>query len=462
MSPYWAANVAFIGWPLVTIALFSRLTLIKAVIWTILGGFLLLPAETAIKFAMIPQFDKTSIPNLCALAGCLVTGHRVRVWSRLGVIEILMGVYLLVPFVTSMQNGDAMFAGDKFLPGVGLYDAISTVIGQSIGLIPLILARQLIRTTDDLIEVFYALVLGALLYSVLMLIEIRLSPQISTWVYGFQSSGFLNEMRYGGFRPVVFMNNGLILSFFLMTAVVAAVMLWRAEIKIGRWSSGAVASYLGVVLVLCKSAGALLNCVLLVPLVLFAKAKTQSRVAVALAILALAYPLLKANGLFPDRALLDIAGAVNADRAQSLETRFNQEASLLQHTSERFLFGWGRFGRNRVYDSYGKDITITDGQWIITLSTFGMIGFLAEFSLLAIPVFKAARALPMVASSGGRAVLTALMLIVAASMVEQLPNASLTSWMWLLVGALDGRCEFLRLSVNPGRRPVGPAIASAR
>jgi hypothetical protein len=54
------------------------------------------------------------------------------------------------------------------------------------------------------------------------------------------------------------------------------------------------------------------------------------------------------------------------------------------------------------------------------------------------------------------------MLIIAASMVEQLPNASLTSWMWFLVGTLDGRCEFLRLSVNPGRRPIGPAIASAR
>jgi hypothetical protein len=320
----------------------------------------------------------------------------------------------------------------------------------------------LVRSTDDVIEILYALVLGALIYSVPVLIEIRMSPQFSSWTYGFQSSGFLNELRYGGYRPVVFMSNGLMLSFFVMTAVVSAVMLWRARIKIGRWSSGAVASYFGVVLVLCKSAGALLNAVVLVPLILFTKPGAQSRVAVALAVLALAYPSLKANGLFPDRALLDIAGAFSQDRAQSLEVRFDQEANLLQHTSERFLFGWGRFGRNRIYDSTGKDITITDGQWIITLSTFGLVGFLAQFGLLAVPIFKASRALPLVTNSGGRAFLTALMLIVAASVVEQLPNASLTSWMWVLVGALDGRCEFLRLSVNPRRRPIKLEIASTR
>jgi hypothetical protein len=352
--------------------------------------------------------------------------------------------------------------GNTMLPGVGLYDAISTVIGQSIGLVPLILGRRLIRSTEDLTEVFYALVVGALIYSVPMLVEIRMSPQISSWIYGFSAGGFVNEMRYGGFRPVVFMNNGLILSFFLMTAVVAAVTLWRTDIKIGRWSAGTAAAFLGVLLVLCKSAGALLNCIVLVPLVLFTRAKTQSRIAVALAILALAYPSLKANGLFPDRALIDIARAVDEERAQSLETRFDQEATLLEHSSERFLFGWGRFGRNRVYDSYGKDVTITDGLWIITLSTFGLVGFLAEFGLLAIPVFKAARALPMVTSPAGRAFLAALMLIVGASLIEQLPNASLSSWMWLLVGALDGRGEFLRLSVNRGSRPIGPMIASAR
>jgi hypothetical protein len=463
MSPYWVANAALLCWPLVAIVLFARLSLTQATIWTILGGFLLLPADAVIKFGMIPQLDKNSVPNLCALAGCIATGgNRFRLWSRFGAIELLILIYLLVPIATSAQNGDPVIVGDTFLPGVGLYDAISTVISQTIGLIPLILGRQLIRSDENLTEVFHALVVGALLYSVLMLIEVRMSPQVSVWVYGFSASSFVNEMRYGGYRPVVFMSNGLILAFFVMTAVVAAVMLWRAGIRIGRWSAGAAASFLGFVLVLCKSAGALLNCITLVALVLLTTVKTQARVAVALAILALAYPVLKANDIFPDRALINIAKAVNDERAQSLETRFDQEAILLEHSSERFLFGWGRFGRNRVYDSTGKDTTITDGLWIITLSTFGLVGFLAEFGLLALPVFKAARALRMVTSPAGRAFLAVLMLIVAASLVEQLPNASLTPWMWFLVGGLDGRSELLRSSVNRGSRRIGHMIASPR
>src|SRR5437763_2634320 len=190
MSPYWVANAALLGWPLVAIFLFARLTLVQATIWTVLGGFLLLPANAVIKFDMIPQLDKSSVPNLCALAGCIaVGGNRFRLWSRFGAIELLILIYLLVPIITSAQNGDPVTVGDTFLPGVGFYDAISTVLSQTIGLIPLILGRQLIRSTEDLTEVFYALVVGALLYSVPMLIEVRMSPQIDAWVYGFSGSG---------------------------------------------------------------------------------------------------------------------------------------------------------------------------------------------------------------------------------------------------------------------------------
>src|SRR5258708_9029628 len=221
---------------------------------------------------MIPQLDKSSVPNLCALAGCLAAGgNRFRLWSRFGAIEALILIYLLVPIVTSAQTGDPIIVGDTFLPGVGIYDAISTVISQTIGLSPLILGRQLIRSTENLSEVFHALVVGALLYSVPILIEIRMSPQMSVWVYGFSASSFVNEMRYGGYRPVVFMSNGLILAFFLMTAAGAAVTLWRTGVKISRWSAGAAASFFCVVVVFSKNRGAPLHCAVSLPFGLLTK-----------------------------------------------------------------------------------------------------------------------------------------------------------------------------------------------
>ena len=92
--------------------------------------------------------------------------------------------------------------------------------------------------------------------------------------------------------------------------------------------------------------------------------------------------------------MIETAAMIDTDRATSLKTRFDNEDLLLQRASQRFLFGWGRWGRARVYDEEsGKDMSITDGRWIITIGQFGLFGFVAEFGLLILPVFRAASAL---------------------------------------------------------------------
>ena len=138
--------------------------------------------------------------------------------------------------------------------------------------------------------------------------------------------------------------------------------------------------------------------------------------------------------------------AVDADRAQSLEFRFDQEAILLAHASERFYFGWGRYGRNRVITEawgQGKDNSVTDGLWIITLGQFGFIGFLAQFLLLVFPIFKAYRCLKYAETYRAKILLAATSLIVAIIAIDQLPNASLSPWSWLLAGSLLGQSEAL-------------------
>ena len=60
----------------------------QATLWTMLGAQLLLPVGTFFKIEMIPQFDKYSIPSLCALAGCmLATGRPIRLWRKFGAVE---------------------------------------------------------------------------------------------------------------------------------------------------------------------------------------------------------------------------------------------------------------------------------------------------------------------------------------------------------------------------------------
>ena len=73
-----------------------------------------------------------------------------------------------------------------------------------------------------------------------------------------------------------------------------------------------------------------------------------------------------------------------------------------------------------------------------------MVGFFATFGLMALPVFRAAGAIWFAQSTRERDHLAALALIVGIVMIDQLPNASFSTWSWLLVGGLLGRAEQLR------------------
>jgi hypothetical protein len=108
-----------------------------------------------------------------------------------------------------------------------------------------------------------------------------------------------------------------------------------------------------------------------------------------------------------------------------LNVRFTNEDQLLRREAERFFFGWGRFGRWRIYDEWGTDITFSDGRWIITMGQFGFIGFLAEFGLLAWPVFCASAALRRLQSRKDQVFLAALTLVLAINIFDLLPNSPL-------------------------------------
>lgn len=446
MTPNAFAFVALLMWPLVCIGLYLARPANQATILSILGAHLLLPVGTVIKLEMIPAFDKNTIANLAALLGCMfVAGRSIRLWHRIGSAEILLVALILGPFVTSNLNSDAFLVGNRLLPGVGSYDAMSAVIAQFLFLIPFFLGRQTLRRAVDTAEILRALVVAGLIYSLPMLFEIRMSPQLHNWIYGYFPHNFGQQMREGGFRPVVFLGHGLMVAFFIMTSAVAAAAYWRARAPMGRLPTSGVAAYLSVVLVLCKTLGALVYGAALMLLVRFTSPRLQLRFALGLVVVALLFPILRAADLFPTHTLVELAESVSEDRAQSLKFRFDNENQLLAHAWQRSLFGWGRFGRNRVYDEEsGRDVSVTDGRWIITMGQFGFVGFLAEFGLLSLTVVRAASAARYSEGKEEEIFLSAIALIVAINVVDLLPNSSISPWTWLLAGALLGRAEALR------------------
>src|SRR5262245_48390624 len=167
-----------------------------------------------------------------------------------------------------------------------------------------------------------------------MLFEVRMSPQLHAWIYGYFPHSFGQQLRDGGFRPVVFIGHGLGVAFFSMTTVVASAALWRAGVRIFNVPAGSVTVYLSVVLLLCKSLGSVIYAAIAVPLVHFATPRLQLRLALGLTLIALLYPTLRALDLVPSTLLVEFAATVSEDRAQSLKFRFDQEQQLLTHAWE--------------------------------------------------------------------------------------------------------------------------------
>lgn len=445
-----ASSTAFLAlaiWPLVVIVLFRRLPLERALIWSILGGYLILPPVVAIDLPAVPALDKMSIPALSAyLVVTRMLGISVPLVPAGWTGRLLLAVFVLTPFGTIVTNPETIaVAHHGALPGLRLYDAISIIAFQAFVILTFALARSLLATPEALREILVALVIAGLAYSLPMLVEIRLSPQINVWIYGFFQHSFEQMMRQGGFRPIVFLAHGLWVAFFAMTALLAAVSLARSAPSAERGRLLAAAAYLFVLLVLCKSIGSLIYGAVLAPLVLLMGQRWLLRLAVLMAVLALTYPVLRSTGIIPADDLVTLATRYSADRAQSLDYRFTNEAALLDHAFRKPWFGWGGYERNLLHDPItGRVATIADGRWVIVLGMFGWAGYVGEFGLLALPLFLLWRKAERNPAGTLAAPLGALAVIHGINMVDMLPNATLTPLTWLIAGALLGHAEALR------------------
>ncbi|MGR3633237.1 MAG: hypothetical protein ACU0A8_14145 [Limimaricola soesokkakensis] len=457
--PNAVASIALLAWPLVTLVLFGRLRPGVALVASLLGGYLLLPPLPA-EFdpPLLPSLNKDTIPSLSVLLAALML-RRVQLREllpRQRLMRLALAVFLLSPLMTVLSNGDPLVFGPLVLPGLRLAEVPGLLIQQGFLVVPLLLARVFLRDEREHRMMLWALVMGGLAYTLPILAEVRLSPQLNTWIYGYFQHSFEQMMRGDGFRPIVFLYHGLWVAFFIAMAVLAATGLARSAEKGRAPVLWAVAGLLGVVLVLCKSMAALVYTMVLVPALAFAPRRLQLFGAAAMAVLSLAYPLLKGADLVPQERLLEWAGSVSADRAQSLGFRFDNEDVLLERAMERPVFGWGIWGRNMLYDRQsGREITVTDGRWLVVIGVFGWVGFLAEFGLLAFPVLRlwggSGRSPP------GPATVT-LAAILGMNLVDLLPNATLTPLTFLAAGAVLGLIETApRHRPQPEAAPRQPA-----
>ena len=484
------AYLTLYAWPVVVLILFRILPKNQALIWSILGGYLFLPFGVEVNFPLLPSLDKTFIPSVFAGIAYLWFANNEKKRQRITRVKIpepirqsvpisasrlpysrqhrpasttpdtkvesdsvranprhypramllvngLLALLLLVPFLTALVNGDTIIIGPRYLPGLTLYDAFSMELEMIIRLVPFVLGLYFLGTRSNHLVLLIAFGLFGLIYSFPTLFEIRMSPQLSRWTYGFLAQSFAQTMRDGGFRPVVFLQHGLWLAIFLTMAALASFVVWRERMKkgnavwyffLGLWLTG--------VLLLASSLGAVLVLFLLLPVVIFMGQRSQLVIASVIAISMLIYPIVRSEGLLPYKAIQEFARSVNPEREQSFTYRLENEEVLLQRANERPLLGWGGYGRARVYDPWsGKAQTVSDGAWIVLIGYYGWVGYLAEFGLLTLPIFlltiRRTRIHPSLATTG-------LCIVLSANLIDMITNATVTVLTWLIAGALTG------------------------
>ena len=431
-------------WPLVCIYLIRTLPLARGILWSIFGGFMLLPVGISLDLPALPALDKVAAPSVGVFLALLLAGkrpHRPGIASKL--ILLLLVIMVIQPVFTALTNGERSFSAVVSKQGLTMYDAISSSMRHYILIMPFLIGYRFLGSEQGNRTFLQIILIAGLSYSLFMLVELRLSPQMHKWVYGYFQHSWIQMLRDGGYRPIVFLNHALWVAFFAMTTVAAAAILWRAAGKGANRSNHLMAmGYMLVVLVMCKSLGSMMFASLLVPLILFVSPQMQVRIAAVLALVAMLYPALRGADLAPVQSIVNFAASIEEERASSLQFRLNNEDILLERANQKPFFGWGGRGRNLVYDDRGEKITIIDGYWTIVIGQHGWFGYIAQFGLLGMPILILFWRMRRGLSPGP--VPAGLALLLAANMIELLPNATLMPWTWMLAGAVLGFAEKTR------------------
>ncbi len=473
--PNLLAQVVLYSWPLVTWLLFRKLNLTQAIVATVLLGYLFIPERVGYDPPLLPPIDKATLPVLCAFIGAWLhqkhatqqaqraarkateagaptepappPGRPARTpGSRISRLATLICAVLLVPvpILTWMTNQDPIIYGDRVLMGIAPYDIGGMALSTGTMLLPLLLARKYVRTREQQIDCLKVFAWSGFAYSFLMLWESRMSPQLNVHLYGFFAHDFIQHIRNGGFRPIVFLAHGLRVGIFITMAILAIATLARADVdgKRKRWLM--MTAWLMGCLVLSHNLGATVIALLMVAVVLAFPLRLQFLLAALIAGLVMVYPIARGSGLIPAERILNIVSSYSEDRAGSLNVRLINEDALLARAQQKPLVGWGGWGRNRIYDdTSGRDESVTDGAWVMIIGTGGWLGYLCQFGLLCLPIiFSTLRyrryRLDIVGAG--------LVLVLCANVIDLIPNSSTTVPLWLVAGTVWGRLELASIS----------------
>lgn len=372
-------SLMMFSWIPAVLYIFRRYPARQAMIMSFIFAWLFLPVAS-FKIPGIPAYTKMSAACYGILIATFIFDPKRITSFKFSWIDIPIALWCTSPFISSVVND------------LGAYDGFSTTQVQIVTWgVPYFLGRIYLNSFAGLRQLAIGLFIGGLVYIPFCWYESRTFSSLHILVYGMDTGRDASQsIRYGGYRPQVFLEHGLMLGVWLMTACIMGITLWRTGIKrILNQPMGLLVSLLLITFIISRSTGA--YTLLLIGLAILLVA-WQFRTAILLWILILGicwYLYMGVTGTFPNKQVIDtLSQTFDSERVGSVKFRFDNEEILGARARERVMFGWGGFGRNRVFDEYGKDISITDSLWIIVFGLQGAYGLMALTSSILLPVIS--------------------------------------------------------------------------
>lgn len=449
MSPL--VPITMFGWIPVVIGLFSQFKPRHAVIISFITAWLFLPiAEYPLPG--MPNYTKMSATCWGIFIAALLFDNRTILSFKPSWWDLPIMAWCLCPLCSSLSNG------------LGIYDGVATVFRYTVTWgFPYLIGRIYFSHLKGMKEFAMGILIGGVVYIPLCLFESRMSPQLHYWCYGFYQNSFAQTYRWGGWRPMVFMEHGLMVGVWMISATLIGWWLWKtgAVRKIHKISAPWIVIPLFVTTMMVRSTGAILLLCLGAGILWVTFKIKRNILIIVLILMPLGYMATRSTGLWTGYALQAyIASHLNEDRAYSLWFRMENENILAEKALARPVFGWGGWGRARVYNEEGEDVSVTDGLWIIVLGQNGLFGLTALSAALLLPIVNLLRHYSAKQwANAAVAPCAVLAVLLGLYMIDSLLNAMVNPIFMVAAGGLAGiRKERLDGPLSSGR-PSGPPVS---
>jgi hypothetical protein len=352
------------AWPFVVLVIFALVSPRRAVLMGYVGAWLFLPMA-GYSFQGLPDYGKVSAANVGVVLGIVICDLQRILKFRPHWIDLPMLLFCFWPMASSLARG------------YGPYDGLSAIFEQIVlwG-VPYIVGRMYFNTPSGFRELAVAIVIGGLIYVPLCLIEIRMSPQLHKWVYGYYQHSFVQTIRFGGYRPMVFMQHGLAVAVWMINATLLALWMWSTGSlrRLCNLPMIVVCVALLVTTILAKSLGAIALMILGLASIFSARWLRHSWPLLVLIAIPPVWMIGRTSGLIDGQLVYEVFNTISPARAQSFAARLNQEDVVTKMAMRHPIVGgsrWWEFGNDQL--------------WLIVFRSYGAVGLASITVALLLP-----------------------------------------------------------------------------